>query len=263
MPKVPSVGIQVVEYPNYHRYKIDGQWAIGVTTALKGVPKDALKQWSANVVAEFALKNLRQVSWTLESAGYWPAMKMLTALPNEKRDAAATRGTNVHTLAERYIRDEEIEVSDDLFPYVKAYANYISDFDPTPLHEELVVANRAHMYAGRLDSIQRVPSLGLIQVDYKTSNGVYGEHALQCAAYEHAEVYLDKDGNEQPMVKVDGSYILHIQAGTYDLIPAQTDDAAFRKFLAALANYRENVQSDKLKKLLGEPVAPPRREVAA
>lgn len=257
MPKVPSKGIQVFEFENYHRYKIDGQWAIGVTTGLKGVPKEALKHWSAGVVADFALNNLRQVSWTLESAGYGPARKMLTALPNEKRDAAGTRGTLVHELAERYIRDEEIEVSDEVMPYVRAYAAYISDFNPTPVFEELVVANREHMYAGRLDSIQSVPSLGLIQVDYKTSKGVYGEHALQCAAYEHAEVYVDKDGNEKPMIALDGSYILHIQPDTYDLIPAQTDDVAFRKFLAALENYRQNVQSDKLKKLLGEPVRPP------
>lgn len=261
MPRTPSRGIQVFEYENYHRYKIDGQWAIGVTTALKGVPKEALKYWSAGVVADFALSNLRQVSWTLESAGYGPARKMLTALPNEKRDTAGTRGTLVHELAERYIRDEEIEVSDEVMPYVQAYAAYISDFNPIPVHEELVVANRAHMYAGRLDSIQQVPSLGLIQVDYKTSKGVYGEHALQCTAYEHAEVYVDQDGNEKPMIQVDGSYILHIQPGTYDLIPAQSDAAVFKKFLAALENYRENVQSNRLAKLLGEPVAPP--EVAA
>ena len=263
MPKVPSKGIQVFEYEHYHRYKIDGQWAVGVTTALKGVPKDALKHWSAGVVADFALNNLRQVSWTLESAGYGPARKLLTSLPNEKRDSAGARGTEVHLLAEKYIRDEEIEVSEEVLPYVRGYAAYISDFDPTSVHEELVVANRAHLYAGRLDSIQRVPSLGLIQVDYKTSKGVYGEHALQCAAYEHAEVYVDADGNEQPMPILDGSYILHIQPDTYDLIPAQTDGEAFRKFVAALTNYRENVQSDKLKKLLGEPVAPPVPVVAA
>lgn len=260
-PRVIKPGIQVFEYENYHRYKIDGQWAIGVTTALKGVPKDALKYWAAGVVADFALSNLRQLSWTLESAGYGPARRMLTEIPNEKRDTAGARGTEVHLLAERYIRDEEIEVSDTVMPYVRGYANYISDFNPTSVHEELVVASREHMYAGRLDSIQRVPALGLIQVDYKTSRGVYGEHALQCAAYEHAEVYVDVEGNEVPMPVLDGSFILHIQPDTYDLIPVQTDDAVFRKFLTALANYRENVQSNKLAKLLGEPVRPP--EVAA
>lgn len=263
MPKVPSKGIQVVKYPNYHRYKIDGQWVIGVTTALKGIPKDALKHWAAGVVADYALSNMRQVSWLLESAGYGPARRMLVDLPNEKRDSAAVRGTDVHALAERYIRDEEIEVDDVVRPYVEGYAAYISDFNPEPLFEELVVANRTHCYAGRLDSIQHVPTLGTIQVDYKTSKGVYGEHALQCAAYEHAEVYVDADGNEQPMVPLDGSYVLHIQPGTYDLIPVDTSEAAFKKFLTALWNYKENVQSNKLDKLLGEPVAPPREEVPA
>jgi hypothetical protein len=263
MPRVPSKGIQVVEYPHYHRYKIDGQWVIGVTTALKGIPKDALKFWAAGVVADYALSNLRQVSWLLESAGYGPAWKMLTDIPNEKRDSAAVRGLDVHALAERYIRDEEIEVSDELMPYVLGYAAYISDFNPTPIYEELVVANREHGYAGRLDSIQDVPTLGLIQVDYKTSKGVYGEHALQCAAYEHAEVYVDAEGNEQPMPKLAGSYVLHIMPNTYDLIPVITDDAAFEKFLTAMRNYKENVQSNKLDKLLGEPVPPPNKEEAA
>lgn len=256
MPKVPSKGIQVVEYPNYHRYKLDGKWAIGVTTALNGIPKDGLKYWAAGVVADYALSNMRQVSWLLESAGYGPARKMLTDIPNEHRDSAAVRGTDVHELAEKYIRDEEIEVPEALMPYVEGYAAYISDFDPASVHEELVVANRTHMYAGRLDSIQDVPSLGRVLVDYKTSRKVYGEHVLQCAAYRFAETYKDGDG-EHPMIPVDAAYILHIQPGTYDMVPAQADEDAFRKFLVALENYRENVQSDKLKNLLGVPLNPP------
>lgn len=256
MPKVSSKGIQVVEYPNYHRYRIDGKWAVGVTTALNGIPKDALKYWAAREVARYALENIRQVTWILESAGFGPAMKMLSDIPNQKRDTAAVRGTDIHGLAERYIRDEEIEVSDELMPYVLGYAAYISDYNPVSVHEELVVANRAHMYAGRLDSIQDIPSLGRCLIDYKSGSGVYGEHVLQCAGYRFAEVYKDGD-DEHPMIPVEAAYILHIQPGAYDLIPAQADEEAFRKFLVALENYRENVQSDKLKNLLGLPLEPP------
>lgn len=260
MPKVPSKGIQVVEYPTYHRYKIDGVWAVGVTTALNGIPKDALKYWAAGEVADYALKNIHQVKNVLDTAGYWPARKMLTEVPNQKKSDAAGRGTDVHALAEKYIRDEEIEVSDDLKPYVEGYAAYISDFNPTSVHEELVVANRTHKYAGRLDSIQDIPSLGRCLVDYKSGNKLFGEHALQCAAYRHAEIYKDGD-DERPMLQVDAVYILHVQPRTYDLVPAQADEEAFRKFLVALENYRENVQSNKLDKLLGLPLTPP--EVAA
>lgn len=251
--------IKRVEYPNYHRYKIDGKWAIGVTTALKGIPKDALKLWAARLVAEHVVDNIYDVKKMLDSGGRGPTVHFLKELPNQKRDDAAVRGTDVHELAGPYIKGEPVEVPDHLEPYVRGYAAYIEDWNPTTIHEELVVANREHGYAGTLDSIQDIPELGRVLVDYKTGSGVYGEYALQVAAYRHAEVYLDENGNEHPMVQVDRALILHIKPDDYELIPVDTSDAAFRKYLAAQANYVENVQSKKLDKLLGLPLEPPER----
>jgi hypothetical protein len=94
-------------------------------------------------------------------------------------------------------------------------------------------------------------------VDYKTGNGVYGEYVLQVAAYRYMEVYLDVEGNEQPMIPVDRTFILHIKPGDYELIEVQADEAAFGKFLVSLANYRANVQSDRLKELILGSVRPP------
>jgi hypothetical protein len=99
-------------------------------------------------------------------------------------------------------------------------------------------------------------------VDYKTGNGVYGEYVLQVAAYRYMEVYLDSEGNEQPMIPVDKTFILHIKPGDYDLIEVQADEEAFEKFVIALANYRENVQSKKLEKLILGSVRPPTEEAA-
>jgi hypothetical protein len=251
--------IERIEYANYHRYKIDGKWAIGVTTALKGIPKDALKLWAARLVAEHVVDNIYDVKKMLDSGGRGPTMHFLKELPNQRRDDAAIRGTDVHGLAEKYIKGEEIEVPEHLEPYVRGYAAYIADWDPTTLHEELVVANRTHGYAGTLDSIQDIPALGRALVDYKTGSGVYGEYVLQVAAYRHAEMYLDSDGNEHPMIDVDRTFILHIKPDDYDLIPVETGAEAFRKYLAAQANYIENVQSKKLDKLLGLPLNPPER----
>lgn len=242
-----------------HRYKIDGQWATSVTTALKGIPKDGvLTRWAAKTVATHALNNISTLADSVESFGYGPALKMLADVPNEKRDRAALRGTEVHALAERYIAGEEIEVAAELMPYVRGFAEFIEVWNPKSLHEELVVANKTHRYAGRLDSIQDVPDLGVCLVDYKTSNGVYGEYVLQCAAYRFAEVMV-VDGVEEPMVPVERVLILHIQKDTFDLVPVEADEAAFRKFLVAKDNYLSNVQSGKLKKLIGEPLV---REVA-
>jgi hypothetical protein len=259
-PKSPrKVGIERVEYPNYHRYKIDGKWAIGVTTALKGIPKDALKVWAAKVVATHVVENINDVKRMLDSGGSGPTLNFLKELPNQRRNDAAVRGTDVHALAEKYIRGEKIEYPGHLAPYAEAYAAYIEDFNPTTLHEELVVASRTHGYAGTLDSIQDIPGVGRCLVDYKTSNYVFGEHVLQCAAYRYADVYIDSDGNEHPMIPVDKVFILHIKPHDYELIPVEADEGALRKYLAAQTNYLENVQSKKLDKLLGVPLLPPER----
>jgi len=261
--KLKSTGLQVVEYKNYHRYKIDGEWVVGVTTALNGIPKN-LTRWAARTVADYALRNLRQVTGVFETAGYGPAMDMLVALPNEARDGAGARGTAVHALAEQYIQGEEIDVTDELMPYVEGFAQYITDYEPTSITEELVVGNREHRYAGRLDSIQDVPSLGHVLIDYKTSNRIYGNFALQCIAYARADIQL-KDGETVPFEPLDKAYILHIQPGTYDLIPVTVNDWGFESFLTCLDHYKRNVQSDnrRLNELLGDPLAPPNNEEVA
>lgn len=256
-------GIVCKNHGNWHSYTIDGKKALGVTTALKGIPKDeALKRWAAKLVAEHAVDNIYDVKRMLDSGGRNPTVYFLKELPNQKRDDAAVRGTAVHKFAEQIIKGEEVEVPEHLASYVEGYLHYLEDFNPTTVHEELIVASREHMIAGRLDSIQDIPGFGRCLVDYKTSNGVYGETALQVAAYRHMEVYVDDEGDEHPMLPVDRTFVLHIQPGDYSLIPVQAGPDEFAKFLKARDNYVANVQSRKLDKLLGEPLDPPRREVA-
>src|SRR5690606_27323131 len=112
-------GIQRVDFRNYHRYKIDGRWATGVTTALNGVPKDeAVKRGAARLVAEYAVTNYGLVGRMIDESGEAHTRHYLAEIPNARRDSAAIRGTEVHALAEKYIRGEEVEVPDRLLPYV-------------------------------------------------------------------------------------------------------------------------------------------------
>lgn len=253
--------IKRADHGTWHSYTIDGKRAVGVTTALKGIPKDALVPWAAKEVATYVVDNIFDVKRMLDSGGRYPTIDFLKSIPNQKRDTAAVRGIDVHALAEKYICGEEIEPDDALRPYVDGYAAFIKDWQPVSIHEEIVVASRRHGYAGTLDSIQDIPTLGRALVDYKTGRGVYGETVLQVAAYRYAEVYLDAEGNEQPMPAVDRTFVLHIQPDTYDLVPIAADEFAFENYLKAQANYLANVQSKKLDKLLGLPLDPP--EVAA
>jgi hypothetical protein len=243
-----------------HRYSIDGKYAVSVTTALNGIPKGALVPWAAGSVAEYVVDHLEDVRRLVGSGGRGPAIQFLKGIPDQKRDSAAIRGTTVHDYAELILPGGEVEVPEDLVPYVQGYLHYIEDWNPRSVYNEIIVGSRTHNYAGRLDSVQDVPGLGLVIVDYKAGNRVYGEAALQVSAYRHAETFMDGDV-EKPMPEVFGTYVLHIQPNEYELIPLDTGPEVFAKFLAAKANYLENVQSNKLAKLLGEPLTPPGREV--
>ncbi len=106
-----------------------------------------------------------------------------------------------------------------------------------------------------------------MQVDYKTGRGVYGEVALQTAAYRFAEVCVDSDGVERPVPPVDGCYVLHIRPEGYELMGLDAGRETFETFLAVLDVYRRAVKEvqrvSPLDRLVGAPLAAPGREVAA
>jgi hypothetical protein len=121
-PRKSTVGVKRFETPYGHGYTIDGKRAIGVTTALKGIPKEALKYWAAKEVAQYTVDNLWDIKRMFDSAGAKPTMHFLKEVPFQKRDDAAVRGTDVHAIAERFIKGESVEVPAHLQPYADGYA---------------------------------------------------------------------------------------------------------------------------------------------
>ncbi|AHH98213.1 hypothetical protein [Kutzneria albida] len=262
MPKQPTVGVQRVDTPKSHYYTINGKRAVGVTTALNALPKD-LTRWAARTVAEHVVENVRTVSSMVAEGGKQPTINYLASLPNQKRDDAAVRGTYVHELVVPLANGEPVDVPEHVAPYVRGALAYLDDWQPTTVLAETVVASYTHLYCGTLDSIQDVPGLGRVLVDWKTSNGIYGNHALQLPAYRFAEVYLDEHDVEHPMIPVEGAYILHIKPDDYELIPITAEREQHDLFVEVLDVYRRAVQSDKLRKLIGQPLPHPVHEVAA
>src|SRR4029079_7251698 len=115
----------------------------------------------------------------------------LRALPDQSRDAAARRGTWIHELAARLAADDEIdraELDDDVASVLNALRRW---FDATGFEielGELIVGNRACRYAGRFDVIGHMATTPHVRwlIDFKSSGSVYGDTALQCAAYARA-----------------------------------------------------------------------------
>lgn len=238
-----------------HKYWLDGRPVPGVTTLLgKGLPKPAIPYWAAKSVAEYVIDNPEGVD-QLRSMGRGPAVAALKQVPWQKRDDAAVRGTDVHALAERLIHGEDVDVPAHLLDHVEGYARWLSAFGVEPIITEVPVANRAAWYAGKPDAVVRLAGSDAVWLlDWKTSSGVYGETALQTAAYARAEFYAPTPDDEQPMPHIDRIGVVHITAAGSTLYPLGDIDDAFAVFrhVAWVAQ-----KADWIKDLVGAPIEEP------
>lgn len=228
-----------------HRYKMsDAEGKLlpvtGATTLLGGgIPKPALVYWAGKMVAEFVRDNPLEVD---RLRGTEDMVKELAKVPGKVRDTAGVRGSEIHALAERIINGEEVDVPDEHLAEVTGYVEFLDTWDITPVLTEVSVGNRTHWYAGRLDLVCTSPHLAdgaPVLVDLKTSNGVYGETALQTAAYASAEFYVldDDPDTEIPLPEIAATYVAHITPAGTHLYPLCRDReqiaAAQTMFLAA------------------------------
>lgn len=223
----------LVFYPASHRYKLDGEWVPGVTTLIgKGFPKPAIPYWAARTVAEWVFDNAPLSDQLAEMGGRGPAVAFLKQLPWQKRDDAAVRGTDVHALAERLVHGEAVQVPERLSAYVDGYVEWLNESGAVPLWTECPVASRKWGYAGKFDLIGELDGATWL-LDVKTSSGVYGETAMQLAAYANCEFLLDPDGKEQPMPTIDRLGVLHVTEEGTRLVPVREgqEESAWKDFL--------------------------------
>lgn len=215
--------------PGNHQYRLDGKPVKGVTTLLNGgLPKPALPRWAANTVAEYVADNPDAIT-QLRSMGRYPMINALKGVPWEARDKAGARGTDVHHLAEKLIHGVEVDVPAHLVGHVEGYAKFLDLWKVEPILTERQVANRQHWYAGTFDLIADIGGTKWF-LDLKTSKGIYGEVALQVAAYRNAEFWQDDDGTEQPLPPTERIGALHVREDGTELIPLDSTDAPWKVF---------------------------------
>lgn len=234
-----------------HRYKMRTPQGVlasvpGVTGLIGGgIPKPQLNPWYARMVAEFVEQNpleverLRSLPPVQHQGRERSALvDALCKVPTGKRDSAAERGTAIHALAEKVVAGDEVAVPVEHDGEVTGYAEFLDAWEITPVVIEGRGANATEWYAGTLDLIATSPHWdGVALIDLKTSNGVYGETAIQTAAYAKFEFYLDENGEERPMPKIERTFVAHITPFGTDLHPLCTSpteiDEAYRQFLCA------------------------------
>jgi len=215
-------------YPASHRYKLDGAWVPGVTTILgKGIAKPFLVDWAAREVAKFAADNLEILNALDDTDARYDLLK---TAHNRHRDKTAVRGTDIHAIAEELLHGREAEIPEHLAGYVEGYVRFLDQWQPTPVITERPCASRANWYAGTPDAIVTLPDGERLLMDWKTGKNVYGEVALQLAAYRNAEFYVDEDGTEQPMPEVDGLAVVHVTPTGTDVFRIGDPDLAWKQF---------------------------------
>lgn len=228
-----------------------------VTTILSGgVPKPALTNWAAKSVAEYVAANLAEVN-AIAAKDTAAAIDLMKGSPWRSRDAAALQGTAIHAWAEAHVLghtpDKALAAHQ---PYLDGFLRFLDEWQPTYELSEATVYSRRYGYAGTLDAIAVIDGARTL-LDYKTGKGVYGEVALQLAAYRFAEFVGMPNGDEVAMPAVDAAAVLHLTPAGYFLIPVAADEVAFRYFLYAqqVRIFGESVSRE----VLGAPLPCPQR----
>lgn len=222
-----------------------------VTTILANLNKPALPNWAAKKVAEFAVENIP--SW--ENLPPDDAIDLLKRAPYRDMRNRGDIGTAVHGAVDLWIAHhidtdviEEVQIDDvDLLPYVAGAVSYLNEHVHRVLHSEATVFNREYEYAGTVDAIVKLRSGPVCVVDWKTSNRIYPEHALQLVAYANTDFIGTTDGEEVQFPPITHAHVVHLPGdGTYKAHPVQLTPRAFRTFVAlrSIQKWRDDYEAD-------------------
>lgn len=198
-----------------------------VTTLLSQLDKPALKRWAANTAADYAVDY-----WDdLASMPLSQRRSAIAGAPWQASSKAAAKGTAIHSLAESLLAGVAVEVPDELRSKVEGLARWIEASGIAIVQSESMVWSEPDdelgltAYAGTFDALARHPRYGLTLIDWKTGNGVYGEYAVQLAAYAAAEFLVDNDSDtDERMPRVDALAVAHVRADGTDLHVLHPDD---------------------------------------
>lgn len=235
---------------------------ISVTSGINGgLPKPFLTGWAAKEAAMCAVDDHDVIQRFLDKGDEQAAINHIKGAPFRKRDAAADRGTVVHTAIEAYLAgkqpDEEAILAElkerrvnakmhkPTLKMVSGLVDFMYDEEPEIILSEKTVFSRTHEYAGTLDMLARMRVGGTVLpvvLDVKTSKSIYNETAYQLTGYARADFVGLDDGTELPLSEaLEGGEIEYgivvrpKPTGGYEkAVFALTDPRLFERFLAMM-----------------------------
>jgi len=161
---------------------------IRVTDVLGIIDKFALRTWAMNMALNYVRDNLFETIRKKEQSPT-DALELVlddAALAHEqKRDTAATFGSQAHDLLQKLAVDPNTYVDSKFQSVVDSWRQYMSDSkldiigtEISFYHHELGIS-----FCGTADLVALDPDGNLVIADYKTGSRLYPEVCLQLAAY--------------------------------------------------------------------------------
>lgn len=229
MPELKTV---MVAGARFYEHPVTGRLAPGVTSILDvALSKPALPRWAAKETAMFAVANRK--SWQdLDDAA---AIDLLKGSPWRISGSAASRGTEIHSIAEKLLMNQQVDfVPPEIQNSIRGVAQIIEWLKPEVLHLEASIFNTTKGFAGTCDLIAKIDGETWL-MDWKSSKDVYPDMGLQLAAYANGELILRPDGSETPIPKIDRYAIAHVpKEGKASVVMIDVTDEDFKGFCAAL-----------------------------
>lgn len=244
-----------------HWYKLDGEYAPGVTTILGrglAVPFGVPSAWAARLVAEYAAEHR---DWLVQAPASQAIIDVLRSVPNNTRDTAAAAGTTVHGYAETLHQHGTVDLADEhhhLTGHVERHAELLDLWGIHTYATEISCANTTHGYAGTVDLLcastsitahinelltadgqPELPADTIGLLDLKTGNGIRDKDHCQVEAYARCDL-AHIDGAETAMPAIGWVGIIHTQTdhSTLHLAVPAYRPRVWRLFLAALFEWQ-------------------------
>jgi hypothetical protein len=217
-------------------YEKDGVEFPSVTTILGILDKPALVGWAARTAIDYVRENIGQVG----TPHFWDNAKESW---RDLKKSAADHGTEVHALAEEWIKGgDPMPTTDEAQTGFEALKATCQSMGLTFLHSEHTVFSNKGGYAGTLDAVAKDASGKLCLIDFKTSSGVYPEMKSQVSMYANA--YEEMTGTT-----IDRQIIIRIdrETGTPEVVDCTAGHAERISAAIALVDYYYRAAARRLK----------------
>lgn len=140
-----------------------------------------LVAWQIGKVVDRALSDDYLAQRLAEDFDPLRGKKYLKAATTEERDAAASKGIDVHGALELGFTLDQC--NDVTRPYVAQVHDFLAQTGFEIVRQEFQVFNLSAGYAGTADVMFRKPNGAYTLGDFKTSKNVYVDHLIQLHAY--------------------------------------------------------------------------------